>query len=692
MRRLLPALLLLSCFGISTLHADTVARTSQVTLTLLAEPAGYTPGRPLWLALRFDLIPQWHVYWRNPGDSGEAPRVAWQLPGGWRGGELQWPVPQRIAVGPLLNYGYADSVMLLAEVTPAAAATGAAALHADVRWLVCREECIPQQARLDLTLSVADDGTTTDPRFDAARARLPGALGGDADYRVADGRIRLRLTGSGLTPAADAALWFAADRWGPIAPSAPQRWAIDGDRLTLDLAAGEVPPSAAEPLSGLLVVGDDASRRGYTVSARAAPADDRTRTASGDSHAATIGLALAIGLAFVGGLLLNLMPCVLPVLSIKLLSLVGRHDGHTGRHGIAYSAGVLLTFALLAALLSSLRATGAMLGWGFQLQEPVIVVALMYLMLTLGMNLSGVFGFGGGLAGVGQTAAGRPGLRGSFASGVLAVVVASPCTAPFMGTALGYALTRPVMESTLVFVALGTGFALPLLLLSLQPAWLRLLPRPGPWMERLRQALAFPLYATAAWLLWVLSQQLAAGPLAAALAGGVLLAFGLWWLGQTWRRTWSRRLPAAVLLTGGLVCAVVAATPDRGERASGGAAADAWSTGRVAQLRAAGAPVLVNFTAAWCITCKVNEQVALDTRAVVEALDAHGVAYLKADWTRRDAKITAELQRHGRSGVPLYLLYAAGDPEPRVLPQLLTERSVLDAIADIGIGKPEKTP
>jgi thiol:disulfide interchange protein DsbD len=382
-----------------------------------------------------------------------------------------------------------------------------------------------------------------------------------------------------------------------------------------------------------------------------------------------------------GGLLLNLMPCVLPVLAIKIIGLV-RHAGGAGaQHGLVFAAGVLTTFAALAALLIGLRAGGAALGWGFQLQEPLVVIGLMYLMLALALNLSGVYAIGGGIAGAGQGLTGRPGLKGTFATGVLAVVVASPCTAPFMGGALGFAMTRPAAEALLVFLALASGFALPMLVLSIWPRWLKLLPAPGAWMERLRNGLAFPMYGAAAWLLWVLSQQVGAQTLAAVLTGAVLLSFALWWYGQA---LLNRRRQLVVALAGASAAiglAALAATDPPPQQP--GPDAERWSVDRVEQLRRQGRPLLVNFTAAWCITCKLNEQVALGTDSVQTALHERGIAYLKGDWTRRDAAITAELQRHGRNGVPLYLLYPPGDGQPAVLPQLLTEGLVLQAIDNI---------
>jgi thiol:disulfide interchange protein DsbD len=655
-----------------------IASTPHVQLSLEAEQPSTPPGEVLWLGLRFDVVPHWHLYWRNPGDSGEAPKVDWRLPAGWRAGDIRWPVPTRIPVGPLTNYGYEDSVTLLIPIYPGGAqrAGDSVRIAADVSWLVCREECIPEQASLAIDVAVANlrSAGPRPGRFETVRSQWPLPQPGEAVYRTAGESVQLRLRNTGWPTQRIGDLWFASNDWGPIAASGAQSWTSDGDDLLLNLPVGEAPLGPAAPLRGLLVMtesGEDgAITRGFEIVAPAAP------TAGTD-----LTLLLAMGLALLGGILLNLMPCVLPVLSIKVLSLVGQDTARSARHGWVFLAGVLTTFTALASLLIGLRAAGAALGWGFQLQEPIVVIGLMYLMLALGLNLSGVYALGSRLMGMGQGMTSRPGLGGSFATGVLAVVVASPCTAPFMGTALGFAMTRPGAESLLVFAALGLGFALPVLLLSLWPRWLRWLPAPGAWMERLRNGLAFPMYGAAAWLLWVLSQQVAADTLAAALAGGLLLSFGLWWYGQPLRSQRSRRVVAATALLSSLALAAVAST-----QRPGGAntpVAMTWSSDRVAQLRQEGRAVLVNFTAAWCITCKVNEQVALATDSVRNALAARDIAYLKADWTRRDAAITAELQRHGRSGVPLYLLYPPGDGAPQVLPQLLTEGLVLKAVSDI---------
>lgn len=679
----LTALLVLLFAVSGAVPASDSARTEHVRLGLVPGSDAAVPGTTLWLGLRFDLIPHWHVYWRNPGDSGEAPRIHWQLPGGWRAGDIQWPTPKRIPVGPLVNYGYEDSVTLLVPVAvpPDQVAGVPVEISADVSWLVCREECIPQDARLQITLPVMDAGDRPISlnSLDGVRAQWPVAAPGNAGYLRENNALTLRIDDTGWPDAQITSLWFAANDWGPVAPSQPQTWRFESDALLLTLPAGEAPLADGAILDGLLVVTESGSgatlTRGFTISA--VPLD----TVSGPTDEPPVTLLLALGFALLGGLLLNLMPCVLPVLSIKALALVQQPGDQSARHGLVFGAGVLLSLVVLAGLLIALRAGGASLGWGFQLQEPWVVIALLYLMLALGLNLSGVFSIGGGLAGVGQTLTEHRGLRGTFATGVLAVIVASPCTAPFMGVALGFALTRPPLEALLVFAGLGVGFALPVTLLGVWPRWGSLLPEPGPWMERLRNALAFPLYATAAWLLWVLSQQVGPSALAGALAGSVLLAFGLWWIGQPLRRRGLRNVTGGTLVFASLVLMVAAGHSTTPPTATPGA--EIWSPERVGALRQDDRAVLVNFTAAWCITCKVNEQVALTTGAVRQALSERGVAYLRGDWTRRDPAITEELRRHGRSGVPLYLLYPAGPGSPQVLPQLLTEGLVLQALSRI---------
>ena len=669
-------------------HGAATVSTPHATVTLLSEQPQATPGQTLWLGLRFELIPHWHVYWRNPGASGAAPVIRWTLPEGWTAGDLHWPVPQRIRVGPLTNYGYEEAVTLLVPVRIPAGPlpAGPLTLTAEAEWLVCRVECIPESGRLTLELPHPGSPTVEDPAtqrlFAAARAQWPEADRITGRYRLAGDARTITLETPGLAVDNRAEVWFAAYEWGPVDPSGAQSRQTTAKGLALRVPAGDLPPAGDVPLDGLLVVetpnGSAPARRGYAVRLEAQPA------ATGASE--TLGLLAALGFAFLGGLILNVMPCVLPVLGIKVLGFVREAGANQRRrvgHGLSYGAGILLSFLALAAVLLLLRAGGASLGWGFQLQSPVLVALLAYLMLLVGLNLSGVFTVGAGLMGAGQALTAGSGLFNTFATGVLAAVVASPCTAPFMGTALGFALTRPASEALAVFLALGVGFALPVVLLSLWPAQVRWLPKPGPWMKRFQQALAFPLYATAAWLLWVLSQQTDARAYGAALAGLVVVALAAWLYGQWQPRGWRLGLLGAAVTVVLLLFLRPVAGPDVAAPARADSERLAWSETRVRELTAAGRPVFVNFTAAWCITCQVNERVALATENTRRLFADRAVAYLVADWTRRDPAITRQLERHGRSGVPLYLWYAPGSETPVVLPPLLTEGIVAEALQSL---------
>ena len=682
----IKAVLLLSClFAPGTLLANgtAVVSTEHATVTLLSEQVNAAPDQTLWLALRFELIPHWHIYWRNPGASGSAPVIRWTLPQGWEIGEIHWPVPKRIQVGPLTNYGYEEDVTLLVpvELPPGALLAGPQTIIADAEWLVCRVECIPEDGRLTLELNNTDSdpimATETRELFSAARARWPEAKTLMGHYRLAGDTLAISVAMSDTLSSAPADVWFAASEWGPVDASGVQQWQRTGTAVTLTVPLGDVPPAADIPLQGLLVVESEHEgtpvRSGYQVQLAAQP------LATGN-----LSLMTALLFAFLGGLILNIMPCVLPVLSIKILGFVREAGANQQRltfHGLAYASGVLASFTVLATVLLMLRAGGASLGWGFQLQSPLLVTLLTYLMLLVGLNLSGVFSVGGRLMAAGQSLTASSGLVNTFATGVLAAIVASPCTAPFMGAALGFAITRPGWQALAVFLTLGAGFALPVLLLSLFPAWLKFIPRPGHWMKTFQQVLAFPMFATAAWLLWVLSQQTDARSYAGVLAGLVAVAFAAWLYGQWKPGNW--RLG---LLGAGLAAALALAigpmlAPDAPAHSRAALRDDRpWSEELVQELNAAGRPVFVNFTAAWCITCKVNEQLALSTDNTRQLFETRSVAYLVADWTRRDPAISQQLERYGRSGVPLYLLYSPTTGQPQVLPQLLTEGIVAEAI------------
>ncbi len=666
-----------------------------VAARLIPETGTIEPGKTLWVDLHLDIAPGWHTYWRNPGDSGIPTEITWKLPAGFRAGDISWPMPERFVVGTIGNYGYRGSADLLVPITAPAdlASASAARLEAHARWLVCSEICIPGEATLALALPVAGAPAPPDPavaaRFAAIRDRLPKPAAFATDFAASARDLRLyvpkaALAGIGRPNAAffpfDGNVVDAA-----VAPKEEQR--SDGIIVALSRQRG---PTASLPktLGGVLVVrGAGGIERSYSIAAprvAALPLDDAADT--------SIGWWQALLLAFLGGVILNLMPCVFPILSLKVLGLtVSVHRAEERAHGIAYAAGVILCFTALGGVLLLLRAGGAAIGWGFQLQSPIVVASLAYLLLAMGLSLSGVADFGVGLGGIGSRFAGRAGLAGAFATGVLATIVATPCTAPFMGAALGFALIAPPPVALAVFVAVGFGLAAPVMLLTAVPGLARLLPRPGAWMGWFKQLLAFPLFGTVAWLLWVLIQEIGPGSAFLALLGLVAVGFAVWIYGRTQAAgTVGRRVGIALAAAGIVLSLVVAsslvplAAPPGGTitAAGGGLAYQKFSLARLARINAEHEPVFVNLTAAWCITCLVNERATLDSDAVRRAFAAHRVVALKGDWTRQDPDITAFLQKFGRSGVPLYLLYDKTGT-PTVLPQILTEATILAAVGKI---------
>jgi thiol:disulfide interchange protein len=665
---------------------------------LVSERAAINPGSAVWLGIRQRIAPGWHTYWLNPGDSGEPLRMEWALPAGFRADPIVWPHPERIPVGPAMSHGYTDEAVLLVRVTaPADLPPGkSVTLGGRTSLLVCEKICIPEEQEIALTLPVSARPAALSaeaPIIARARRAVPVASPWPATVSVSPQRVVLSLDARGLAADRVSDIWFYPEAWGLIEPAAPQEARVDARGITLSMARGALPDAGKGAVDGVLVVKEQLE--GQVVS-QAFAIRAETRAAATGADAPSV--AGAIGLALLGGLILNLMPCVLPVLSVKALALLQHAAGSPAtlrRQGVAHTGGVLACFAALAAALLILRAGGAGIGWGFQLQSPLMVSALAYLFFAMALTLSGVLALGGRLAGLGGSLAARGGCAGSFFTGALVAVAATPCTAPFMGVATGFALTQPPAVALAIFLALGAGLALPILLLSVVPGWRRYLPCPGPWMERLKQLLAFPLYATVAWLVWVVSAEAGSEAAAALLAGLVLIAFAAWLHGVGHEAAERRRrlatVTALVSVAGALALVPLTLggpTPVGDAAASGAVTWEPWSPQRVAEARGAGQPVFVNFTAAWCITCLVNERVALRSPVVAEAFARRQVVYLKADWTNRNADIAAALERFGRSGVPLYVIYprpraGGGAAEPIVLPPILTEGTVLDAIEGI---------
>jgi thiol:disulfide interchange protein len=661
-----------------------------VRVDLVTEHAGIAPGAAVWIGIRQRIAEGWHTYWTNPGDSGEPLSIEWALPPGFTADAILWPHPERIPVGPAMSHGYTGEAVLLVRLSapPDLPQGRAVTLRGRASWLVCEKICIPEEADLSLTLPVVAGRAAASPEaplMARARRAVPVASPWPATASVSPDRVVVSLAARGLAAERIADVWFYPSQWGLIEHAAPQEARVDVSGITLVMARGPLPAAAERPVEGVLVVKERLDRE--TVSQAFVVRGDHVDTPTAGT--APLSTAGAIGLALLGGLILNLMPCVLPVLSVKALSLLRHADASAAmlrRHGLVHTAGVLACFTALAGALLALRVGGAGIGWGFQLQSPLVVAALAYLFFALALSLSGVLLVGGHLAGLGDSLAARPGYGGSFFTGALLAVAATPCTAPFMGVATGFALTQPPPTALAVFAALGLGLALPYLVLSLVPAWRRLLPRPGPWMERLKQLLAFPLYATVAWLVWVVSEQAGPRGTVAVLAGLVCIAFAAWLHGIARAASPTRRRLATAAAMASVSAAVAlgplamgATAPAPSAAAAGAVRWEPWSARRLAEARADGKPVFVNFTAAWCITCLVNERVALRSPAVAEAFARKGVVYLKADWTNRSAEIAAALEAFGRTGVPLYVLYPP-HAEPTVLTPLLTEGTILEAV------------
>ena len=688
--------------------------TDNVKARLVSEVNGVVPGGSFWVALEFDIRDGWHTYWRNPGDSGQATTLVWKLPPGVSAGGIVWTAPHRFELPPLVNYGYAKHAVHLVKIsTPADLPAGVPLeLQAKASWLVCADVCIPESADLRLLLPVGAHAATLDaaaaPLFAAARAQLPDAAPAAADASVRQGRLLITLG-----PAWGAALgriksleFFPYDD-GVIEYAAPQTLTRTADSIELAMKVGYQPPHAGT-IDGLLVATRDTglSTVPLEVAARFGSGDGTTLQAgprfapAGPAPAATVPVLML--LAVLGGLILNLMPCVFPVLSIKAIGLVeqSKKDPAAVRaKGLVFAAGVTASMLTLAAVLLALRAGGEEIGWGFQLQSPLFVTLLVYLLLAVGLNLSGVFEVGAGLAGVGDGLTRGNGYRGAFFTGVLTTLVATPCTAPFMAAAIGAALTQSTLVAIAIFTCLGAGLALPFTLLSFHPGLSRVLPRPGAWMDTMKQAFAFPMYASAAWLLWVLAQQTSAAGLGAAFAGAILIALAGWSYQKS--RVGSGHVRTATLIIAAVAVALAVWMPAQlaafSGGASGGAAggrtsregADVWQpydAARVAALDAAGAPLLVNFTASWCLTCLVNERNAFADPAVQAIFRDKGVTLMRGDWTNRDPAITQALASFGRAGVPLYLVYHAAPDSggtPLVLPQLLTAGLVRDTFATL---------
>ncbi len=666
MLRLLLALLAL--FGAASAAAQPLQPgRGNIAAELIAETRSPAPGDTVTLAFLFTPQPGWHGYWLNPGDAGAPMRVEWQLPAGVEAGPLRFPVPQTLIISGLMNYVFEGPHAVLTNLRiPAGLAPGTRLpARARIDYLACTDRiCVPERADLAIELIVGDGavGAPDRSRFDAWRAALPRPLQTEGTYSIQGDRIRIAVPIPADTPIEKPYLFPAAQ--GLLTHAAEQSVSRNGDSVIVEteVAAGAADATRVE---GLLRTGDG---QGLAFAARPGPVPPAGEPMSAESSSAATVLWALLG-ALVGGLILNVMPCVFPILSLKALSLAraGETPQDARREALAYSAGAILTCLALGGLLLILRASGEAVGWAFQLQEPRFVLFLLLLVTAIALNLAGLFR----LPGL-SFARGGGGALGAFGTGALAAFIATPCTGPFMAAALGATLVLPTAGALAVFGGLGLGLALPFLLLGFVPALRRLLPRPGVWMMRLQRILSVPMFLTALGLAWVLGRQTGVDGMTLGLAGVLALGLALWWLGA--QASKPQRWVAVALLLAAVAAPLLLLRPSGATQDAGAAAhlgAEPFSEARLAQLRAERRPVFLYFTADWCITCKVNENGALASSEVADSFAGRGVRVLEGDWTLGDAAIGRFLERHGRSGVPLYLYYPPGE-DARILPQLLT--------------------
>ncbi len=660
------------------------------TLELISEYQSVQPGQSSLVGLHFKLEPGWHIYWKNAGDSGQPPRVQWTVPDNVTAGPIQFPVPKRLPVGPLLDYGYEGDVLLPVSVQVAKAVTAKTILlKANVRVLVCRESCIPGKATLQLELPVSQQvprsAHANEQLFATARNQQPAPTPASWKASATATADHIILTVIGATPGSGFAFFPAQP--GVIENAAPQKVqaVAGGAKLTLKKAQDATAPISE--LNGLLVAPD---MTGYDIRANVTAAPTATPLVASKQQA----LPLVLVLAFLGGLVLNLMPCVFPVLSIKtihLLNSAGDDHREIRLSAVAYTLGVLCSFWLLIGVLLGLRAGGTHLGWGFQLQSPGFVAFLCCLLFLFGLSLSGLFEMGQSLMSVGGDLAQKGGHSGSFFTGVLATVVATPCTAPFMGAAVGFALSQSAFVCVLVFTSMAFGLAAPFLVLAFAPQLGRFLPRPGRWMETLKQLMAFPIFATVIWLLWVFGHQADIDSLAVLLISLLIVSFAGWIL-HHWPQSRIANVCAVVIILAAVSYPVFTLSAFRQTVSASsvkpngtGVAWEVFTPDRLASYRANGKPVLIDFTAAWCLTCQVNDRVVFQSSDVEQKLKNTNIALLRADWTSYDPAITETLAKYGRSGIPLYVLYGAGaDAQPVLLPDgVLKPSNLLDALRDL---------
>lgn len=674
-----------------------------VKIRLLAEQNTIMPGEEIWIGIEKSIAPHWHTYWENPGDSGVPLRAKWALPEGFKIGDIKWPAPDKIPYEPLLNYGYEGNVILLQKLTaPENMSQEPIELTADIELLVCKEECIPEYGTYTLTLNAKGImPENNSPYLSAALKKVPSETDWPITYSENKNDFILNIGAPDedlKNIKVDTIEFFPLD-WGFISNPEQPRIEINDKTLNFYQARGERALSEVESIPGVLSY-ETAQKEKKSISFTAIPAPapvQNEQPQTNEAQATNLTLLSALLFALIGGMILNLMPCVFPVLSLKALSLIktAEKDPMIARmHGLSYTAGVVLSFLLIAAALLSLKAAGSEIGWGFHLQSPLVVGSLVYLLFVIGLNLMGVFELSNPFGNVGSKLTQNDGMSGSFFTGILATLVATPCTAPFMAGALGFALVQPAFISLLVFAALGLGLALPYLALSFIPALQARMPRPGAWMDTFKQLLAFPMFGAAIWLIWVLGEQIGTNGITNILIGLGMISFAIWLIKHRPENTVLRNIIRIVVIGCLLIAALAVPNGSGVDRALSTSTSqnekfgDVFSQERLDELLKQDDPVFVEMTAAWCITCKVNHAVAINTRSTKALFAENNVDYLIGDWTNQDPKITQYLSAYGRNGVPLYVYYGPRDaetgerPKGAVLPQILTPAIVKDYIVE----------
>ena len=652
---------------------DNIVDASDSRIEILTESTSITPGDELLIGFKFTLNPGWHTYWENPGDAGEGASIKWNLPNDVSASEILWPGPQRIPVEPLMTFGYEDEVVLLTKIYTSEATIVPLNLNALVSWYTCKEICIPQEAEVSIPIKLGDKTPSVSKAIlDQTLEEVP--IQFEGTYRVQRLEDSYILQGQLENQDQYDSIYFFPKDYGLTDYTKDQFYEINKDSFSLQIKAAEI------EIENRTFEGVIAINKGEAVSFIEINYPLKAKPISQEFNIFTL-----IFFAFLGGLILNIMPCVFPILSIKILRFVeqsGDSTYKTIQQGLLFSLGVIVSFLAIAALLVSLKSGGESIGWGYQLQSPIVVSLLVYLFVVLGYIFMSNMVLGTSLARLSSISLGKGDSIESFLTGVLAVIVASPCTAPFMGSAIGFALLQPSFYSVLIFLGLGIGFSLPYLVLSAKPSLLSFLPKPGQWMETFKQFMAFPMWASALWLLWVLSSQVNNQEVIQVLLGSLLIIIGLWLVEKNNSKTnwirWIVRLPFILLLIFSLWL-IPTSYSDLDESKQNQLA---YSPQLLEDLREENALVFLNFTADWCITCKVNESVALKTSKVRKLLTDKDITYIEADWTRKDPVISSALEEYGRTGLPLYLLFPSkGDP--LILPEILTEDILLSYLNEV---------